>query len=54
MEKAGNQHLLEILTYPDAGHLIDPPYLPHFRATNFNLQWTKERSMVYCLISSRC
>uniref|UniRef100_A0A671SAL4 Bile acid-CoA:amino acid N-acyltransferase-like n=1 Tax=Sinocyclocheilus anshuiensis TaxID=1608454 RepID=A0A671SAL4_9TELE len=43
MEKAGNRHLLEILTYPDAGHLIEPPYSPHFRATNFKLQWTKER-----------
>ncbi|XP_043092930.1 bile acid-CoA:amino acid N-acyltransferase-like [Puntigrus tetrazona] len=43
MEKAGNRHLLEVLTYPDAGHLIEPPYSPHFRATNFKLQRTKER-----------
>uniref|UniRef100_A0A672T519 Acyl-CoA thioesterase 16 n=1 Tax=Sinocyclocheilus grahami TaxID=75366 RepID=A0A672T519_SINGR len=43
MEKAGNRHLLEILTYPDAGHLIEPPYSPHFRATNYKLEWTKER-----------
>ncbi|XP_050963261.1 acyl-coenzyme A amino acid N-acyltransferase 1-like [Labeo rohita] len=43
MEKAGNRHLLEILTYPDAGHLIEPPYSPHFCATNFDQQWTKER-----------
>nr|NP_001020658.2 acyl-CoA thioesterase 15 precursor [Danio rerio]AAI24587.1 Si:dkeyp-89c11.3 [Danio rerio] len=37
MEKAGNRHLLTVLTYPDAGHLIEPPYTPHFRATNFLL-----------------
>uniref|UniRef100_A0A673IYL8 Bile acid-CoA:amino acid N-acyltransferase-like n=1 Tax=Sinocyclocheilus rhinocerous TaxID=307959 RepID=A0A673IYL8_9TELE len=43
MEKSGNRHLLEILTYPDAGHLIEPPYSPHFRATNFKLECTKER-----------
>ncbi|XP_051546829.1 peroxisomal succinyl-coenzyme A thioesterase-like [Myxocyprinus asiaticus] len=38
MLKAGNGHLLEVLTYPEAGHLIEPPYSPHFRATNFNMQ----------------
>uniref|UniRef100_A0A8C1QZ13 Acyl-CoA thioesterase 16 n=1 Tax=Cyprinus carpio TaxID=7962 RepID=A0A8C1QZ13_CYPCA len=43
MEKAGNRHLLEILMYPDAGHLIEPPYSPHFRATNYKLEWTKEK-----------
>ncbi|TRY59734.1 hypothetical protein DNTS_026822 [Danionella cerebrum] len=35
MKKAGNRHLLTVLTYPGAGHLIEPPYTPHFRATNF-------------------
>lgn len=45
MEQAGNRHLLEILTYPNAGNLIEPPYSPHFRATNYKLQWTKEKSM---------
>ncbi|NP_001188466.1 acyl-CoA thioesterase 18 [Danio rerio] len=43
MEKAGNRHLLTVLTYPDAGHLIEPPYTPHFRATNFILQEMKEK-----------
>lgn len=46
MEKAGNRHLLTVLTYPDAGHLIEPPYSPHFRATNFMLQEMKEKSML--------
>ncbi|XP_056311455.1 peroxisomal succinyl-coenzyme A thioesterase-like isoform X1 [Danio aesculapii] len=43
MEKAGNRHLLTVLTYPDAGHLIEPPYTPHFRATNFLLHDMKEK-----------
>ncbi|XP_036433189.1 peroxisomal succinyl-coenzyme A thioesterase-like isoform X2 [Colossoma macropomum] len=37
MEKAGNLHLLQVLTYPGAGHLIEPPYTPHHRASNFVL-----------------
>lgn len=35
MEKAGNSHLLTFLSYPNAGHLIEPPYTPHTRASNF-------------------
>ncbi|XP_031169141.1 bile acid-CoA:amino acid N-acyltransferase-like [Sander lucioperca] len=35
MRAAGNLHLLTRLYYPDAGHLIEPPYTPHFRATKF-------------------
>ncbi|XP_065130843.1 peroxisomal succinyl-coenzyme A thioesterase-like isoform X4 [Paramisgurnus dabryanus] len=35
MKKAGNHHLLKVLTYPGAGHLIEPPYTPHIRASNF-------------------
>ncbi|XP_034019148.1 bile acid-CoA:amino acid N-acyltransferase-like isoform X2 [Thalassophryne amazonica] len=43
MRAAGNDHLLTLLNYPDAGHLIEPPFSPHFRATNFksNLQTGK-------------
>ncbi|XDV25262.1 hypothetical protein PO909_029207 [Leuciscus waleckii] len=43
MEKAGNRHLLEVLTYPGAGHLIEPPYSPHFCATKFNLQLINQK-----------
>uniref|UniRef100_A0A4W6DBF7 Acyl-CoA thioesterase 19 n=1 Tax=Lates calcarifer TaxID=8187 RepID=A0A4W6DBF7_LATCA len=32
MERAGNSHLLTILSYPNAGHLIEPPYTPHARS----------------------
>uniref|UniRef100_A0A672FTZ0 Acyl-CoA thioesterase 19 n=1 Tax=Salarias fasciatus TaxID=181472 RepID=A0A672FTZ0_SALFA len=32
MERAGNSHLLTVLSYPDTGHLIEPPYTPHVRA----------------------
>ncbi|KAI3370574.1 hypothetical protein L3Q82_007143 [Scortum barcoo] len=35
MEQAGNSHLLTILSYPNAGHLIEPPYTPHVRASAF-------------------
>uniref|UniRef100_A0A8C9Y056 Acyl-CoA thioesterase 16 n=1 Tax=Sander lucioperca TaxID=283035 RepID=A0A8C9Y056_SANLU len=42
INKAGNLHLLTRLYYPDAGHLIEPPYTPHFRATKF-VKDTKEK-----------
>uniref|UniRef100_A0A673B6G4 Acyl-CoA thioesterase 19 n=1 Tax=Sphaeramia orbicularis TaxID=375764 RepID=A0A673B6G4_9TELE len=32
MEQAGNSHLLTLLSYPNTGHLIEPPYSPHTRA----------------------
>ncbi|XP_045892688.1 peroxisomal succinyl-coenzyme A thioesterase-like [Micropterus dolomieu] len=35
MERAGNSHLLTVLSYPNAGHLIEPPYTPHVRASTF-------------------
>lgn len=35
MEKAGNSHLLTLLMYPKAGHLIEPPYTPLTRAGIF-------------------
>uniref|UniRef100_A0A3Q1I4Q6 Acyl-CoA thioesterase 19 n=1 Tax=Anabas testudineus TaxID=64144 RepID=A0A3Q1I4Q6_ANATE len=37
MERAGNSRLLTVLSYPNAGHLIEPPYTPHARSSNF---WT--------------
>lgn len=43
MTKAGNGHLLTILAYPEAGHLIEPPYSPHFRSSNFILQHTRKK-----------
>jgi len=43
MHAAGNEHLLTILTYPNAGHLIEPPYSPHFLASNFIVQGTREK-----------
>ncbi|XP_066579569.1 acyl-coenzyme A thioesterase 1-like isoform X2 [Amia ocellicauda] len=33
METAGNRHLLTTLSYPGAGHLIEPPYSPHAYAS---------------------
>ncbi|XP_073669641.1 peroxisomal succinyl-coenzyme A thioesterase-like isoform X6 [Paramisgurnus dabryanus] len=47
MKKAGNLHLLEVLTYPGAGHLIEPPYTPHFRASNFIIQGGEKVVMLW-------
>ncbi|XP_060759118.1 acyl-coenzyme A thioesterase 1-like isoform X1 [Neoarius graeffei] len=33
-EKAGNRHLLKIFIYHGTGHLIEPPYTPHHRASS--------------------
>lgn len=35
MERAGNSHLLTVLSYPNTGHLIEPSYLPHSRVSTF-------------------
>ncbi|AWO98354.1 putative acyl-coenzyme A thioesterase 1-like [Scophthalmus maximus] len=43
MRAAGNEHLLTRVEYPDAGHLIEPPFSPHFRATNFKISGTKDK-----------
>ncbi|XP_030621813.1 acyl-CoA thioesterase 19 [Chanos chanos] len=43
MEKAGNSHLLTILSYPKTGHLIEPPYSPHCRASNFVMAESKSK-----------
>ncbi|XP_066524208.1 peroxisomal succinyl-coenzyme A thioesterase-like isoform X2 [Hoplias malabaricus] len=46
MDKAGNRHLLQVLTYPGAGHLIEAPYTPHHRASNFVVQGTKTKVLL--------
>ncbi|KAM4570217.1 peroxisomal succinyl-coenzyme A thioesterase-like [Odontesthes bonariensis] len=46
MCEAGKKHLLTRLDYPDTGHLIEPPFGPHFRATNFVIGRTKEKVVV--------
>uniref|UniRef100_A0A4W5R6K0 Acyl-CoA thioesterase 19 n=1 Tax=Hucho hucho TaxID=62062 RepID=A0A4W5R6K0_9TELE len=46
MEKAGNSHLLTTLSYPGAGHLIEPPYSPHIRASNFMVAGTRQKFVV--------
>ncbi|XP_033982716.1 peroxisomal succinyl-coenzyme A thioesterase-like [Trematomus bernacchii] len=35
MERAGNSHLLTVLSYKNAGHLIEPPFMPFARASSF-------------------
>lgn len=46
MEKAGNSHLLTLLTYPNTGHLIEPPYTPHTRASLFKTFRTRAKHTV--------
>nr|XP_015208158.1 PREDICTED: bile acid-CoA:amino acid N-acyltransferase-like isoform X3 [Lepisosteus oculatus] len=43
MEQAGNRNLLTVLSYPGAGHLIEPPYSPHIRNSKFLLSQTKTK-----------
>ncbi|XP_072242569.1 peroxisomal succinyl-coenzyme A thioesterase-like [Leuresthes tenuis] len=45
MEKAGNSHLLTVLLYPNAGHLIEPPYSPFARASSFKSIETRQKVM---------
>ncbi|XP_036376190.1 peroxisomal succinyl-coenzyme A thioesterase-like [Megalops cyprinoides] len=46
MKEGGNSHLLTTLSYPGAGHLIEPPYTPHFRSSNFMVAQTREKVVV--------
>ncbi|XP_008298949.1 acyl-coenzyme A thioesterase 4-like, partial [Stegastes partitus] len=46
MERAGNSHLLTVLSYPKAGHLIEPPYTPHARVSMFKTVGKREKLMV--------
>ncbi|KAG7219670.1 hypothetical protein INR49_018916, partial [Caranx melampygus] len=45
MERAGNSHLLTVLSYPNAGHLIEPPYTPHARASTFRTVNQRQKMM---------
>uniref|UniRef100_A0A3P9HAB2 Acyl-CoA thioesterase 16 n=1 Tax=Oryzias latipes TaxID=8090 RepID=A0A3P9HAB2_ORYLA len=46
MREAGKESLVTRLDYPDAGHLIEPPFSPHFRVANFMLHGTKKKAMM--------
>ncbi|XP_063053093.1 acyl-CoA thioesterase 19 [Engraulis encrasicolus] len=46
MEQAGNGHLLSIASYPGAGHLIEPPYVPHVRGSNFMVAASRTKVVV--------
>ncbi|XP_042258413.1 acyl-coenzyme A thioesterase 1-like isoform X2 [Thunnus maccoyii] len=47
MHAAGNDHLLTRVHYPDTGHLIEPPYSPHFRATKYLVDTTKAKDEMH-------
>lgn len=40
MTAAGKKHLLTVLNYPGAGHLIEPPFSPHCRVARLNKKST--------------
>ncbi|XP_075886496.1 acyl-coenzyme A thioesterase 1-like [Nelusetta ayraudi] len=40
MTAAGKKHLLTVLNYPGAGHLIEPPFSPHCRVARLNKKIT--------------
>ncbi|KAK2867428.1 hypothetical protein QQF64_023113 [Cirrhinus molitorella] len=46
MEEAGNSHLLTVLLYPGTGHLIESPYSPHVRFSDFKLLEAKTKVVV--------
>lgn len=46
LEKARKSHLLTVLTYPDAGHLIEPPYSPHTRSSIFKAAHIPEKRVI--------
>lgn len=43
MARAGNSHLLTVLSYPNAGHLIEPPYTPHARSSTLKTVEIEEK-----------
>ncbi|XP_049429462.1 peroxisomal succinyl-coenzyme A thioesterase-like [Epinephelus fuscoguttatus] len=46
MERAGNSHLLTVLSYPKAGHLIEPPFTPFIRASPIRSFSTGQKLLV--------
>lgn len=46
MEEVGKSHQLTILSYPGAGHLIEPPYTPHCQASNFIIADTRTKGYI--------
>ncbi|XP_061571285.1 peroxisomal succinyl-coenzyme A thioesterase-like [Cololabis saira] len=46
MRAAGKEHLVAKVDYPGAGHLIEPPFSPQFRATSFGALGAEEKVIV--------
>uniref|UniRef100_H2MXC6 Acyl-CoA thioesterase 19 n=1 Tax=Oryzias latipes TaxID=8090 RepID=H2MXC6_ORYLA len=46
MERAGNDQLLTLLSYPGTGHLIEPPYTPHTPSSMFRGAGVGQKMMV--------
>ena len=45
----GKEHLCSILCYPEAGHLIEPPYTPHCYASfsGISAKWSGDNHLVW-------
>ncbi|KAM8892687.1 peroxisomal succinyl-coenzyme A thioesterase-like isoform 1-T2 [Spinachia spinachia] len=46
MQRAGNYHLLTVLSYPGAGHLIEPPFTPFARASSYKILGTAPQTLM--------
>ncbi|KAK1888223.1 Peroxisomal succinyl-coenzyme A thioesterase [Dissostichus eleginoides] len=48
MERAGNSHLLTVLSYKNTGHLIEPPFTPFVRASTFKTVTNPPFTSIVC------
>ena len=53
MERAGKSHLLTVLSYPNTGHLIEPPYSPHFRVSIFKTVQDRQKCKLTVALRER-
>lgn len=51
LRAAGKTHLFTRLSYPGAGHLIEPPYSPHRRSSMWSIKPRKRESYFTRLVS---
>lgn len=54
LRAAGKSHLFTRLSYPGAGHLIEPPYSPMSRASFWVIKPEKRESSLHVLSTGYC
>ena len=49
LKTRGKEHLCSILRYPEAGHLIEPPYTPHcyYCFSGITAKWSGDKYLVW-------